>query len=185
MLIPHPGFRPIVFVPAREEADIRGMPVQHISAIAHHLIDDGQGGNHYCFYLSTKPGHSVRIDPAHSGIQGPSIPRGSKANFVVSALPCDTPPEAQYVDALSAAPGLTVGRFLDAITDAGRDKFESETSGRGCRSWATDQIGLFLSLGLIINAKEAEETKKHLVTEFVDGRRTGREVPLNKGAYYA
>lgn len=138
MSIPTLAFKPIVFFLAREEVDIRGMPVQHIAAVAHHVIDDGRGGNHWCFYLSTKPGHSVRIDPTPSGTQRPSIPGGSKANFVVSALPCDTPPEAQYVDTPSAASGLSVGHFLDAITDAGRDKFEFEPSGRGFRSWATD-----------------------------------------------
>lgn len=44
--IPVPAFKAIVFVPAKEQAHIRGISVQHISAAAHKVLDDGQGGNH-------------------------------------------------------------------------------------------------------------------------------------------
>lgn len=78
-----------------------------------------------------------------------------------------------------------MGHFLDAITNAGREKYEFEASGRGCRSWTTDQIELFLSLGLITSAEEAQATKSNLLTEFVRGKSTNKKVPLSKGAYYA
>ncbi|KAM0186714.1 hypothetical protein ACHAPA_011306 [Fusarium lateritium] len=179
-------FKPMVFVPAKQEADIRRMPVRRISAVAHDVIEDTQGGNHWCFYLSTGPRQSVCIDPTPSGTEeGPNIPGGSKAYIVVSRLGCDaSSAEAQRVDELSVAPDLTVGHLLDVIVSAGREKYEFEASGRGCRSWVKDQLQLFLSLGLITNADEAEATTADLNCEFRDGNVTKTEIPLNKGMYY-
>jgi hypothetical protein len=176
------SFKPMVFVPSKQQAEIRRMPVRHISAVAHDVIEDAQGGNHWCFYLSTGPKQSVLIDPTPSGTEGSG--GCSKAYIVVSSLGCDISTQAQRVDKLAVAPHLTVGNFLDAIVDAGREKYEFEASGRGCRSWINDQIQLFLSLGLIINADEAETTMRNLHSEFKGGDVAKRGIPLNKGMYY-
>ncbi|KAM0233524.1 hypothetical protein ACHAP5_010399 [Fusarium lateritium] len=179
-------FKPMIFVPAKQEADIRRMPVRRISAVAQDVIEDAQGGNHWCFYLSTGSEQSVLIDPTPSGTEeGPNIPGGSKACIVVSRRGCDaSSAEVQRVDELSVGSSLTAGHFLDVIVSAGREKYEFEASGRGCRSWVKDQLQLFLSLGLITNAIEVEATIADLNCEFRDGNVTNTEIPSNKGMYY-
>ncbi|KAK3942942.1 hypothetical protein QBC46DRAFT_423006 [Diplogelasinospora grovesii] len=184
--MPVPAFKAVVFIPSKEEAIIRSLRVELLSAVAHDIITspDGKGGNHWCFYLSVGPNQSVRIDPTPSGIPGPSISGGSKANIVVSCLPSAYSTRAQQVDTIAVALDVTVGRFLDAIMDAGREKYEFDVNGRGCRAWTSDQIDLFVSLGLITSSSEAEKAKSDLLLDFADYQPTGKRLALSRGAYY-
>jgi hypothetical protein len=118
--MPVTSFKPIIFVPSKQQADTCRVAVRHISAVAHGVLEDAQGGNHWCFYLSTGPEQSVVIDPTPSGTEGSKIPGGgSKAHIVVSKVGCDVSTQAQRVDKLAVTPHLTAGHFLDAIVDAG------------------------------------------------------------------
>lgn len=179
-----PPFKPIVFVPSKSEENIRSFPVHRILAVAHPPIAEGPGGNHWCLYLSAGPMRTVRIDPNPSGIPGPTILGGSKANVVISELHEDRPSDAQHVDTLSVAPGLVVGQFIDAITNAGRHKYEFDETGRGCRMWTRDQVDLFLRLGLTTDPAEAQKVREDVSVEFAESKPTGVHLPLNRGAYY-
>lgn len=178
-----PAFKAIHFIPKGRESRIRQIPIGEVYAVAHALLTTG--GNHWCFYFSIgNAAKSVRIDPTPSGIPGSVMPGGQKANIVVSELGYLFSRQAQHTCRLSIRPGATVGDFMDAIVQYGREKYEFDHDGRGCRYWTSTQIDLFLQLGLIRNQAEADRAKDDILTEFAQMKPTGRRYPLTVGQYY-
>ena len=181
--MPVPAFKAIHFIPRGSENDIRKTPARELYAVAHGLLTPG-GGNHWCFYISISDDSSVRIDATPSGTPGSVMPMGQKANVVVSELAELFPQEAQHTCRLGIRPGATIGDFLDAIIQYGREKYDFDHDGRGCRYWTSTQIDLFLQLGLILNQAEADQAKDDILIEFADKKQTGRRYPLTVGQYY-
>lgn len=126
----------------------------------------------------------MRIDPTPSGLPGAVVAGGTKANIVISLLDYEVSKQAQHVSHLAVPRGVKVGNFVQAITDNGRDKYDFDEMGRGCRKWTSDQIDLFFELGLLRSASDADAAKKNILTEWVKSKPTGRQYPLVKGSYY-
>ena len=176
-------FCPIQYIPASESDTIPQWPVRTVNVTAHVLLPNG--GNHWCFYLEVDNRISVWIDPSPTGPPGTVIQGGTKANIIVSRLEDPISEQAQHTSTLNVAPESTVGNFLNVIINAGRERYEFDQLGRGCRKWVTDQIDLFLQHGLIQNAVEANAAKDAILTEFDNRCPTGRRYPLVDGEYYA
>ncbi|KAJ5018255.1 hypothetical protein K4K57_005685 [Colletotrichum sp. SAR 10_99] len=186
--IPTPVFQPVVFVPRKDQVKTLDFPVSEVRAVAHDLLDDG--ANHWCFYLQIAPSmkrpqeQSVRIDATPSGLPGAVVPGGSKANILISLLGYEVSKQAQHVSRFAVPRGLKVENFVQAITGNGRDKYDFDASGRGCRKWTSDQIDLFFELGLLRSKSDADAGKKNILLEWKEYKPTGRQYPLDKGCYY-
>ncbi|KFZ18149.1 hypothetical protein V501_01343 [Pseudogymnoascus sp. VKM F-4519 (FW-2642)] len=174
-----PAFQSIHFVPADEEVDIRSRPVQAIYIVAHDTLPDG--ANHWCFYLKLSPAASICINmvPTYSA---PStvLHDGSKGNIILSALSSIYPPFATKTVCLSVCANLTVGRVIDVLVQSGRDKYDFNSEGRGCRMWTTDQIELFERERIITDPVQAAEARSAILTEYP----SEKPFPLDVGAYY-
>ncbi|GJC97633.1 hypothetical protein ColKHC_06459 [Colletotrichum higginsianum] len=186
--IPTPEFHPLRFIPAKNQATTLNFTVGEVRAVAHDILPDG--GNHWCFYLQIAPDmrnpreQSVRIDPTPSGLPGAVIPGGSKANIVVSLLAYEVSQQAQHVSHLTVPRGVKVGDFIQAITHKGREKYDFDEMGRGCRNWTSEQIDLFFDAGLVRDRSQVDTAKNNILTEWSGMKSTGRRYPLARGAYY-
>ncbi|KAF0317362.1 hypothetical protein GQ607_015409 [Colletotrichum asianum] len=118
------------------------------------------------------------------GLPGAVVPGGSKANILISLLGYEVSKQAQHVSRFAVPRGLKVENFVQAITDNGRDKYDFDASGRGCRKWTSDQIDLFFELGLLRSKSDADAGKKNILLEWKEYKPTGRQYPLDKGCYY-
>ncbi|OBT59518.1 hypothetical protein VE04_00555 [Pseudogymnoascus sp. 24MN13] len=174
-----PPFQSIHFVPANEEVDIRSRPVKAIHVVAHDPLPSG--ANHWCFYLQLSSDASICVNmvPTYSS---PStiLPDGSKGNIILSALPSICPSSATKTICLSVCANLTVGCVLDLLVQSGRDKYDFNSEGRGCRMWTTDQIALFERQGVITDSAQAAEARSVILTEYP----SVKPFPLDVGAYY-
>ncbi|KAK7757133.1 hypothetical protein SLS62_000680 [Diatrype stigma] len=182
--MPVQAFKAIHFVPRGCEDGIRRETASEAYAVAHELLP-APGGNHWCFYIGLSNKRFVQIDATPSGIAGSIMPGGQKAYVVVSELTdLFSQEQVQYVCKLSTRRDVTVGDFLDAITQHGREKYEFSDAARGCRYWTMTQIDLFLQLGLISDRAEAEQAKDDILVEYDDRKPTGNRLPLTVGQYY-
>ncbi|OBT75562.1 hypothetical protein VF21_05842 [Pseudogymnoascus sp. 05NY08] len=98
------------------------------------------------------------------------IQDGSKGNIIISALPCIYPSSATKTICLSVRANLA----------SGRDKYDFNSEGRGCRMWATDQITLFEGQRIITDPAQAAEARDAILTEYP----SEKPFPLDVGAYY-
>jgi hypothetical protein len=144
--------------------------------VAHPL----EHGNHWCLYFPGTDGESVRIDPNPDFLWG----GGMRALIVVSQLEYLTSWSAEHISILTIAPNLKIQHIIDAITNAGRDRYEFNAAGAGCRKWINDQIQLFFDLGILVDPMEVVSAKNSLLIEYRDKRPTGRRYPLEDGGYY-
>lgn len=171
-------FSPVHFVPSSRKNDILASPVTRVLAVAHENLGHT---NHWCFYISTSASTSVRFDcqPSHT-IPSTVLSHGSKANLIISELPLVLPPEAEAHFPLDVAPGLTVARIYNLITDIGRHLYEFDADGVGCRCWVTDQLDLLHQAGLITSGSQVADAKKGILKLWPQQTPN----PLDQGAYY-
>lgn len=154
------------------------MLAKHILAVPHRK----QGGtNHWCFYILTSPTTSVRIDcqPSYA-VPSSVLPGGSKANLIISELPYDVSRDAQARFTLDVTPGLTVGHIYDKLTQHGRQKYEFDANGVGCRCWTSGQIDLFDQIQVVVNRSQVAAAKAAILKLWPDQT----PLPLDQGAYY-
>lgn len=174
-----PAFQSIHFVPADSEVEIRSRQVQAIYVVAHDTLPNG--GNHWCFYFQSSESASICIDmtPTYS-LPSTALHDGSKGNIIISALSCIYPSSATKTIRLSVCANLTVGRVVDLLIQSGRDKYEFDSEGRGCRMWTTDQVNLLEKQQMITNSAQAAETRNAILTQYP----SETPYPLVMGTYY-
>ncbi|KAF2477185.1 uncharacterized protein BDR25DRAFT_276920 [Lindgomyces ingoldianus] len=144
-----PAFKPVRFIPAASEAAIRGLTVSRFYAAAHKVESQHTTGakrtNHWAFYIQSTTNDWIRIDVTPSGLPGPNN-GGSKANIVISHLPYKSLSNSvEHQNELRLQTPITVGWIVDTIVGAGRDKYEFNAQGVGCRNWIVDQLALLAS----------------------------------------
>ncbi|KAL4958843.1 uncharacterized protein BDV14DRAFT_185843 [Aspergillus stella-maris] len=172
-------FKPIQYVPANQQETILNSPVLYTSAAAHAPLETG--GNHWSIYLTTSPTSSVQLDmtPSYT-YPSTKLAGGSKGNLVISALPYLLPSFATRDVRLDVSPGLTVGDFVDVLEKEGRHRYEFSELGEGCRFWVTEQLGLLLGKGLLLDFEQVDEAREAILVQW-----PGKEkYPLVVGGYY-
>ena len=112
--------------------------------VAHPL----EHGNHWCLYFPGTNDEPGRIDPTPDFLWGTA--GGMRALIVVSLLKYLTSWSAEHISILTEAPNLRIRHIIDAIMNAGRDRYEFNAAGAGCRKWLNDQIQLFLTLAFLL-----------------------------------
>ncbi|GJC97632.1 hypothetical protein ColKHC_06458 [Colletotrichum higginsianum] len=184
-----PPFEPVQYIPKRDQDDIRGFAVLETSAVAHEPLDNG--GNHWTFYLTVAPNpldtedrRLVQLDSTPSGTPSGGGGSGSKANIVISLLEDREFSRAQCICRLKTRDSLTVGDFVDAITDHGREKYDFDDRGRGCKKWTADQMDLLLEVGIIVQEEDVANAKKDMMLQWDGFRRSGDHSEWAVGIYY-
>lgn len=109
----------------------------------------------------------MHIDPTPTGPTGTCIRGGIKMNLAVSLLKYIVSRQAQHITTIQAVVGATVADFIDAIEAAGRDRYEFDKDGQGCRRWTSDQIPLFLEMGLLANAADAAQASHAVLFDYI------------------
>ncbi|KAL4795248.1 hypothetical protein BDV19DRAFT_398926 [Aspergillus venezuelensis] len=174
-------FKPIQYVPSSQEASILNSPVLYASAVAHAPLETG--GNHWSIYLTTSATTAIQLDmtPTYTyPSTGAKVPGGSKGNLVINALPYLLPGFATRDVRLDVRPGLTVRNFIKVLEDEGRHLYEFNSLGQGCRFWVTEQLGLLLGKGLLLDFEQVDEAREAILVQWPGGGRYGLVV----GVYY-
>ncbi|GES58985.1 uncharacterized protein DSM5745_07583 [Aspergillus terreus] len=109
-----------------------------------------------------------------------SIAGGSKGNLVVSLLDYTVSPSAQKVVRLDVLTGRTVRDYVSLLVEHGRDKYEFNDQGQGCRYWVDQQIDLFYQHGFLVSRAQIEEARAAILTQWPDRM----QYPLVQGGYY-
>ncbi|KLJ09291.1 hypothetical protein EMPG_15286 [Blastomyces silverae] len=172
------AFDPVHFVPASGKEALLALPVRLIRAAGH-----GQNANinHWCLYLSTGPGTSVRIDCTPSyHVPSTVLSGGSKANIVISRLPCATSQSAIKVFDLTVRQNLTVADVYNILLQNSRHKYEFDRNGVGCRCWTSEQLDLLKENQVVTNPQEVAAAKAGILKLWPEGTPLG----LDQGAYY-
>ncbi|KAJ0158357.1 hypothetical protein CTA2_11791 [Colletotrichum tanaceti] len=185
-----PPFEPVQYIPKKDRDDIRGFAVLEAGAVAHEPL--ANGGNHWTFYLTVAPDplldledrRLVQLDSTPSGTPSGGGGSGSKANIVVSLLEDRGFSRAQCICRLKTRDSLTVGDLVDAITDHGREKYDFDDRGRGCKKWTADQMDLFLRAGILVQEDDVANAKKDMMFQWDAFRRTGEHSEWAVGVYY-
>jgi hypothetical protein len=170
----------VSYIPASDRVAIRAKKIYAIFAVGHEKKPWLQTHtNHWCLYLQTSEATSVRIDmiPGYSAA-GPNL-GGWKGIIVVSDLNYLYSNQSQSANTVRIIDGLYVSHILDAITEAGRDKYEFDRDGVGCRKWTTDILNLLTGKGWT-TASDAEAAKANITKLWPDGT----DLTLDAGAYY-
>ncbi|CAI7642777.1 unnamed protein product [Penicillium glandicola] len=105
---------------------------------------------------------------------------GSKANLVISELTSLVSTDAEERFMLDVAPGLSVGHVYDRIIQHGRQKYEFDLNGVGCRYWTTEQLNLFSESQILTNESQVVAAKAGILKLWPDQT----PLPLDQGAYY-
>ncbi|KAL4951553.1 hypothetical protein BDW69DRAFT_169768 [Aspergillus filifer] len=176
--IPRP-FKPIQYVPASQQDAILTSPVLYASAVAHAPLETG--GNHWSIYLAISKTEAIQLDmtPSYT-FPATNVSGGSKGNLVISALPYLLPGFATRDIRLDVSPGVTVGRFVKVLEKEGKHLYEFNSLGQGSRFWVTEQLGLLLKSGLLVDFEQIDEARDAILTQWPDGMR----YPLVVGGYY-
>lgn len=184
-----PPFKPVQYIPKRDQDEIRGFAVLEARAVAHEPLDNG--GNHWTFYLTVAPNpldlgdrRLVQLDSTPSGTPSGGGGSGSKANVVISLLEDRGFSRAQCICRLKNRDSLTVGDFVDAITDHGREKYDFDDRGRGCKKWTADQMDLLLEVGVFVQEEDVANAKKEMMFQWDGFRRSGDHSEWAVGIYY-
>ncbi|KAI9824339.1 MAG: hypothetical protein M1826_007361 [Phylliscum demangeonii] len=178
---PAPTFHALCYVPRQRQAAISASPVQRILAAAHTSAPHSDT-NHWCFYLQTTASSSVQLDcqPSHS-VPSTVLAAGSKACVVLSEWAAHvTPPDVEAVFELDVVPGLRVADVVRVLAEHGRLQYEFDARGVGCRCWTTDQIELWRTEGLVVDAGQAQAAVAGILMLWPE--RT--PLALDRGAYY-
>ena len=177
--LPKSTFQALRFIPASQQNEIMNKPVRWANAVCHERLP--QGGNHWCFYLRVGESTSVHLDITPSYIvPSTTIAGGSKANMVVSLVGYAVSPAAQKVVKLDIPAGKTVRDLVDLLLEHGREKYEFNGQGQGCRYWTDHQLDLFCEHGLFIDHAQVQEAKAAILTQWPDQV----QYPLVQGGYY-
>lgn len=175
------SFQTVQYIPNSRKAAIREMPVSQILAVAHEPKPWGNKfTNHWCLYLQTGTNSSIRVDMAPSVVvPGTVIVGGSKGILLISELDCLYSRHAQKVIEIPTQSGLRVSHIVDALVEAGRDKYEFDADGVGCRMWTTN------SLTLIQQKSWGNSTQiQNALNAIGKTWPSGSALPLGRGAYY-
>ncbi|KAL2802189.1 hypothetical protein BJX63DRAFT_426256 [Aspergillus granulosus] len=172
------GFQPIHFIPRHRQAEMLELQVESIIVAPH---SQKSRTNHWCFYLSTSKWSSVRIDcqPSYS-VPSSVLRGGSKANIVISELPCLVSHDAQAQFKLDIPANLKVKSIHDLLVQNGRHKYEFDSNGVGCRFWTMDQLDLLHQNLLITNEAQLVAAKEAILKLWPDQT----PLRLDQGSYY-
>ncbi|KIX08968.1 uncharacterized protein Z518_00046 [Rhinocladiella mackenziei CBS 650.93] len=172
----------VQYIPASRKDVIRQQQVTMIRAVAHERKpwDNSRSTNHWCLYLQTSPTSSVRVDmtPSYS-YPSTRLPGGSKGNLIVSELPYVVTNHAKKIVQIRPMQGLRVHHIVDALIQAGRDKYEFDRDGVGCRMWTSNTLSLLQSNGYG-NSGQIQEAQAAILKVWPDGT----SLELDRGAYY-
>lgn len=112
-------------------------------------------------------------------VPGTVLTTGSKGNMVVSELNYVVSTHAIKVIEIRPLQGLRVHHVIDALTHAGRNKYEFDKDGVGCRKWVNDTLILLHSKNYG-NLEQIQEARAALHKLWPDGT----PLELGSGAYY-
>ncbi|WYZ43713.1 hypothetical protein EsH8_VII_000149 [Colletotrichum jinshuiense] len=184
-----PLFEPVQCIPKRDTDQIFGSAVLEASAVAHEPLDNG--GNHWTFYLTIAANSPdsderrlVQLDSTPSGTPAGGGGSGSKANIVISLLENQTFSRAQCICRLNTRESLTIRDFVDVITAHGREKYDFDERGRGCKKWTADQMDLFLKEGIFVQEDDITNAKSEMMFQWEGFQRKGDHSEWALGVYY-
>ncbi|KAK2752449.1 hypothetical protein FQN54_008111 [Arachnomyces sp. PD_36] len=181
MALPQP-FTPIHYIPPSQKPQILSSPLLSLQAIAHTSPPTNPTTNHWSLYVTT-PSSLINIDclPSYT-YPSPNLRGGSKANLIISALSA-LPEDAIKIYTLCVAENrnLTVGDVLDVIVRNGREKYEFNEMGTGCRMWVRDQLRLLLEEGVLVDKDEVEGVVEGAILRLWP---SGEGLEIDEGGYY-
>lgn len=215
---PPTTFQPIHYIPTSHKPIILPQRIHTILLIAHaqftppptlSTTTPSPPTNHWSIYLlppptsssppSSAPQPSIHIDcqPSHT-TPSTVLPRGSKANLIVSllntstdtstdthGLPTGTGTELAIPDAVYRVPlpvtrlALTVADIMDLLLAEGKEKYEFDEHGVGCRYWVLGVVELLVQRGIV--SEGDRERAREAVGRLWPG---GGESVMDRGAYY-
>ncbi|OGM48032.1 hypothetical protein ABOM_002827 [Aspergillus bombycis] len=176
---------PIHYIPPRRAPQILSTNILRIIASPHAQVPVGttKRTNHWCFYLSSSETTCVSLDcqPSHT-VPSSVLTGGSKAYVILSELNAPAGPDAllEFAVGVDVRAGLTVGDVVDVVVGSGREKYEFDADGVGCRFWVTEVLGLLRRVGVLVDGQQVERAKgmvKRLWPE-------GTDLDLDRGLYY-
>ncbi|KAF2462160.1 hypothetical protein BDY21DRAFT_360142 [Lineolata rhizophorae] len=175
------SFQTAQYIPSSRRDAIRALPVDYVHAVGHSRKPWGNRfTNHWCLYLQTGENSSVRIDMVPSYyVASTVIQGGSKGNLIISKLEYEYSSNATKVVTIQPPQGLCVSDVIDTLLAAGRDKYEFNGEGVGCRMWTADALNLLEKKGWG-SSTNYEAAKQAIAKLWPDGT----DLPLDHGAYY-
>ncbi|KAF4828149.1 hypothetical protein CGCTS75_v007586 [Colletotrichum tropicale] len=166
-----PKFEPVQFIPKKDREQILSLSVLEASAVAHEPL--AKGGNHWTFYLTITPNtfeadawRLMQLDCTPSGTPAGDGGDGSKANIVLSLLEDRQYSRAQCKCRLTTRQPLKVSDFIDTIIEHGREKYDFNNMGLGCKKWVADQMDLFLKAGIITDQEEVKHARSEMMFQW-------------------
>ncbi|KAF1818422.1 uncharacterized protein K489DRAFT_405001 [Dissoconium aciculare CBS 342.82] len=178
-----PAFVPIKYVPAPKKAEIQARSVSCLHTIAEPPAAGPHPGsltNHWCLYLETGEGESVCVNAQPNPQQGATtIEGGFKADVIVSLMPYAMAIDKAHHVSMSVIEGATVGRLIDRLVESGRDRYEFNADGVGCRNWVTDTLTL-LTQEKWLRVEEVEVAKADIRKLWPEGT----PLEIDNGGYY-
>ncbi|KAK2774920.1 hypothetical protein CKAH01_12973 [Colletotrichum kahawae] len=184
-----PKFEPVQFIPKKDREKILSLSVLEASAVAHEPL--GNGGNHWTFYLTVTLNHLdpdasrlIQLDCTPSGTPAGGGGEGSKANIVISLLEDRQFSRAQCICRLTTRQPLKVSDLVDAVFEHGKEKYDFDNKGRGCKKWVAEQMDLFLEVGIITDQDEVQSAKSEMMFQWEKFKHTGDHSMWAMGSYY-
>jgi hypothetical protein len=86
----------------------------------------------------------------------------------------------EHAVVLDVKPGLTVRDVVDVLVEEGRERYEFDKDGVGCRFWVTGQLELLLQAGVLVDHVQVEEAMGAVQRLWPEGV----DLMLDQGAYY-
>ncbi|KAL4790528.1 hypothetical protein BDV19DRAFT_402002 [Aspergillus venezuelensis] len=171
-------FQPVHFVPKGRQAQMLEIPVHAIIAAPH---SKKTGTNHWCLYLMTSERISVRIDcqPSYC-VPSTVLSGGSKANLIVSELPYVLSLDAQTRFNMQVPANIRFKDVYNLLIQNGRQEYEFDANGVGCRFWTNSQIDLLRDHQLLVDSAEVAAVKNGILLLWPDQT----SLALDQGAYY-
>jgi hypothetical protein len=185
-----PAFKSVVYVPASQEEVILSKVVQFIQIYAYQLGigTANKGAQHWVLHLQTGVYESICINMQPSYSQPATTEAaagGSKGQMVVSLLhPFSISDDASVVQSYSfspARPNTTVRDMINSLTHHGRDKYDFNADGVGCRRWLSDTLDLWAQPELGYCSQQNANTSKSFIEKHWP---SGAPSPLKGGGYY-
>ncbi|KNG89487.1 hypothetical protein ANOM_002243 [Aspergillus nomiae NRRL 13137] len=176
---------PIYYIPPSRAPQILSTKILRIIASPHAQVpvETTKRTNHWCFYLCTSETTCVALDcqPSHT-VPSSVLAGGSKAYVLLSELRALAGPDAllEFAVRVDVRAGLTVGDVVDVLVESGRERYEFDADGVGCRFWVTEVLELLLRVGVLVDAQQVERAKGMVKRLWPEG--TGLD--LDRGAYY-
>ncbi|KAI8269523.1 hypothetical protein K4K58_001191 [Colletotrichum sp. SAR11_239] len=184
-----PKFEAVQCIPKKDREHIFSLSVLEASAVAHEPLVNG--GNHWTFYLTVTPNHLdpdawrlIQLDCTPSGTPAGGGGDGSKANIVISLLEDRQFSRAQCICRLTTRQPLKVSNFVDTIVEYGREKYDFDNKGQGCKKWVTEQMDLFLNVGIITDQDEVQSAKSEMMFQWEKFKHIDDHSMWAMGSYY-